>query len=147
MRGRPNAYLLDFTFLGNTPAYAGKTAGGTADGRQTRKHPRVCGEDGLNAHGDFYGRETPPRMRGRPVHLPVSQADGRNTPAYAGKTVFLMRLRRQGEKHPRVCGEDQALRLRLRVTWETPPRMRGRPGFVSISHSSTRNTPAYAGKT
>ena len=25
MRGRPNAYLLDFTFLGNTPAYAGKT--------------------------------------------------------------------------------------------------------------------------
>ena len=30
---------------GNTPAYAGKTAGHATDMTDTEKHPRVCGED------------------------------------------------------------------------------------------------------
>ena len=52
-----------------------------------------------------------------------------------------------GEKHPRVCGEDQCTCPSVRLTEETPPRMRGRH-FTNIpAQLFERNTPAYAGKT
>ena len=86
-------------------------------------------------------------MRGRHEDSPGIGEKPGNTPAYAGKTVFLMRLWRQGEKHPRVCGEDALCWSSVIINQETPPRMRGRRAQGDIMEGRARNTPAYAGKT
>ena len=70
--------------------------------------------------------ETPPRMRGRPIHIPSSTVPAGNTPAYAGKTLLKLGWHKDRRKHPRVCGEDVALREQGQIHTETPPRMRGR---------------------
>ena len=87
MRGRPSVSSNFFSFLRNTPAYAGKTSPAGAQSRSGRKHPRVCGED---MHGQMTipgTGETPPRMRGRPRMVAATVDESGNTPAYAGKTI------------------------------------------------------------
>ena len=86
-------------------------------------------------------------MRGRPVKNLLNSVTERNTPAYAGKTSQSRTSTSCGQKHPRVCGEDQGLRPRPEPVSETPPRMRGRPEDKSEKDTRARNTPAYAGKT
>ena len=49
-----------------------------------------------------------------------------NTPAYAGKTVSILKFLLLSQKHPRVCGEDVAILAKGNWLEETPPRMRGR---------------------
>ena len=45
-------------------------------------------------------------MRGRRVNKLHMLAEGRNTPAYAGKTDYWEDAEEELKKHPRVCGED-----------------------------------------
>ena len=112
-----------------------------------KKHPRVCGEDFLLRSKDSGWKETPPRMRGRPVGF-VQQADEvGNTPAYAGKTATRPTPTQKLRKHPRVCGEDPTLLGAKNLDAETPPRMRGRLSKSGVIPLKKRNTPAYAGKT
>ena len=90
----------------NTPAYAGKTFRELLEYYEMEKHPRVCGEDHPGQMKMTTAAETPPRMRGRPgVHV-SSDAERRNTPAYAGKTHKTVIADTNKGKHPRVCGED-----------------------------------------
>ena len=65
MRGRPSRVGSALSCLGNTPAYAGKTATLSAYVPGGEKHPRVCGEDHTKTERHKYRTETPPRMRGR----------------------------------------------------------------------------------
>ena len=113
--------------LGNTPAYAGKTPLPAASAAKCEKHPRLRGEDSL---ADLSGRldgETPPLTRGRP--------DGVIAKLHAG------------QKHPRLRGEDIAADEGVGQGVETPPLTRGRREWDRYDRFSTRNPPAYAGKT
>ena len=87
MRGRLSGLAQNLTGDGNTPAYAGKTSCTFLYAKNLGKHPRVCGEDLLTATSAEQVRETPPRMRGRPLVLVALSPAERNTPAYAGKTT------------------------------------------------------------
>ena len=127
MRGKPLNEGAASRIEGNTPAYAGKTCG------RSRAPRPLTG--------------TPPRMRGKRVQGRAADGQIRNTPAYAGKT-------RRGSwcgsflrEHPRVCGENR--HLPLRIVWRrgTPPRMRGKPPGQPRQYRHVGNTPAYAGKT
>ena len=91
--------------------------------------------------------ETPPRMRGRLDALNNRFGVPGNTPAYAGKTCTMCIKIFSGQKHPRVCGEDDPGRISNQDQRETPPRMRGRLFIYHIIAEGTGNTPAYAGKT
>ena len=65
-------------------------------------------------------------MRGRHIGAPAALYTYRNTPAYAGKTQYIVRFNRLFKKHPRVCGEDFIAKNLYLTDEETPPRMRGR---------------------
>ena len=115
--------------------------------RNEEKHPRVCGEDLSRIFSIALPKETPPRMRGRPVNQGLQHPAVRNTPAYAGKTKDSVLVLNQCLKHPRVCGEDPKIKAKRIHAPETPPRMRGRPQGGSCHSAPVGNTPAYAGKT
>ena len=68
------------------------------------------------------------------------------TPAYAGKRTCKTQSLAATWDHPRVCGEKVCLRRRLRMPVGSPPRMRGKAGFLRASSFLTGITPAYAGK-
>ena len=147
MRGRRFRGCLFRYSRGNTPAYAGKTPREGTRAGTLQKHPRVCGEDLSSVLRWRLYQETPPRMRGRRAVVYSILCACRNTPAYAGKTSQSRTSTSCGQKHPRVCGEDQGLRPRPEPVSKTPPRMRGRPEDKSEKDTRARNTPAYAGKT
>ena len=69
------------------------------------------------------------------------------TPAYAGKTFFEHFFESVGRDHPRVCGKNVAVCGCFCLFVGSPPRMREKRGIVTIIYSTTRITPAYAGKT
>ena len=147
MRGRHSALCMSLTTGRNTPAYAGKTLLPLAERLAVGKHPRVCGEDFRGRVYAMGGKETPPRMRGRPGSRVVHGMRSRNTPAYAGKTDRAYSELSSGGKHPRVCGEDTWAAWSGAPDWETPPRMRGRLEIEETKQGYKGNTPAYAGKT
>ena len=70
-----------------------------------------------------------------------------NTPAYAGKTMYVRLSADAAGKHPRVCGEDFIAKSLYLPDEETPPRMRGRLTVSDKASIINGNTPAYAGKT
>ena len=85
-------------------------------------------------------------MRGKGV----KHRDGRVrvgiTPAYAGKSRTLGTGGSGRRDHPRVCGEKGfCIRCTARMVG-SPPRMRGKAKLLHCQISSTRITPAYAGK-
>ena len=86
-------------------------------------------------------------MRGRLSFYGQIIARAGNTPAYAGKTILTCGKIRMKKKHPRVCGEDLCYKSIPVREPETPPRMRGRLTRKMDTKKSSRNTPAYAGKT
>ena len=86
-------------------------------------------------------------MRGKRVAGPCSKRRSGNIPAYAGKTPVPEGIVSVAAEHPRVCGENLALELFQVLDGGTSPRMRGKPVLCSVGAVSTRNIPAYAGKT
>ena len=114
-------------FVGNTPAYAGKTSPVRSTFRACRKHPRLRGEDGRRCATRSMTAETPPLTRGRP-------GTSCRGPA-------------RTQKHPRLRGEDAVAQLQGGGVQETPPLTRGRPARRSRPRDRRGNTPAYAGKT
>ena len=86
-------------------------------------------------------------MRGRLTKSSVVALKEGNTPAYAGKTLLQQIYHITGQKHPRVCGEDQSSFYEHSSWQETPPRMRGRQKLCKKPLNIPGNTPAYAGKT
>ena len=72
---------------------------------------------------------------------------GRNIPAHAGKTVPARTPTGQCREHPRACGENTVLALRLLRDCGTSPRTRGKPAYTVAPIPSLGNIPAHAGKT
>ena len=131
----------------NIPAYAGKTLSRACARIPFPEHPRVCGEN-LNAE-ILSAQEvgTSPRMRGKPTDIANRDICPGNIPAYAGKTSLLAVGLNPHAEHPRVCGENGGRGRWASPSGGTSPRMRGKRPFHGPHLPSTRNIPAYAGKT
>ena len=85
-------------------------------------------------------------MRGKvPFIFPVVGVV-RITPAYAGKSVFLLYPALIAEDHPRLCGEKQQIALEPADMTGSPPPMRGKVLPPPIPRRLLGITPAYAGK-
>ncbi len=68
-----------------TPAYAGKSIERRIISKQTKDHPRLCGEKLLLYVSLPAGIGSPPPMRGKGLILLENSIFDRITPAYAGK--------------------------------------------------------------
>ena len=72
-----------------------------------RDHPRVCGEKYQLGVVKPLHEGSPPRMRGK-AYKGADQTTRRGiTPAYAGKSIYVLAVRCLYGDHPRVCGEKQ----------------------------------------
>ena len=146
MRGKANSDGSTNTFLGITPAYAGKSLLSEVKLMYQWDHPRVCGEK-VVPDGFCYGVPgSPPRMRGKARHGPQALSKLGITPAYAGKRRTGSFCEYRSWDHPRVCGEKQRSPSRMAQRGGSPPRMRGKAGCSGWSIGAARITPAYAGK-
>ena len=68
------------------------------------------------------------------------------TPAYAGKSSFLLPSGNISKDHPRVCGEKRQRKTPKKNGLGSPPRMRGKGQSAAGFSSRPGITPAYAGK-
>ena len=85
-------------------------------------------------------------MRGRDEGAKRAEICGGITPAYAGKSQYLLYLSQSLGDHPRVCGEEKKIYTPSEISLGSPPRMRGRAHPLSLGIPDKRITPAYAGK-
>ena len=146
-RGRQNPLQLRFHLQGNTPACAGKTPDYESRIPEPREHPRVRGEDIMDATSSQPDPGTPPRARGRPPVFAGETVRPGNTPACAGKTFCSLMLCPVSREHPRVRGEDHRGPDPQSDHAGTPPRARGRQDYRAVGCGQQGNTPACAGKT
>ena len=89
-----------------TPACAGNRRRKTPSASGKRDHPRVCGEQPSPSSTTQQARGSPPRVRGTEFGDSNVYQAGRITPACAGNSSVMRRVREIGWDHPRVCGEQ-----------------------------------------
>ena len=129
-----------------TPACAGKSLISFVGGGLIRDHPRVCGEKSAPAYVNVVNEGSPPRVRGKVSNKDVMVAEGRITPACAGKRSRFIVSTGKVRDHPRVCGEKSKREVISGVKRGSPPRVRGKVTSGRYSFSGSRITPACAGK-
>ena len=129
-----------------TPAYAGKRAPVVVRTPIVRDHPRLCGEKGIWKTGSKQLLGSPPPMRGKDLLVvQPCTADG-ITPAYAGKSLHVIRFFVNIQDHPRLCGEKAFTAGSEHGGRGSPPPMRGKDVITKDGKTYARITPAYAGK-
>ena len=146
MRGKARTLRTGRRSRGITPAYAGKSTGGTHAHKCARDHPRVCGEKRQLRRCPFRFRGSPPRMRGKAGRSFAVCCSAGITPAYAGKSVISGSLWLSSRDHPRVCGEKWVPVVSSVSVQGSPPRMRGKVMQQCVARKVVGITPAYAGK-
>ena len=105
----------------------------------------MCGEQfppGLHGGG---WRGSPPRVRGTEGRQGVSGNGLRITPACAGNSVGNATHVAVMEDHPRVCGEQSVMALRISYPVGSPPRVRGTEKDDGRQLLGQGITPACAG--
>ena len=108
------------------PAWAGKTARRGQGNVRPEAHPRVGGENRLNAPLMWSRAGSSPRGRGKLRPESDPQGVARLIPAWAGKTRLPIRRGHASRAHPRVGGENEE-RVRATVDSEgSSPRGRGK---------------------
>ena len=75
----------------------------------TWDHPRRCGEKRKRGRVCRVCVGSPPQVRGKGLHLSLYPADGRITPAGAGKRLYPCCLASFLRDHPRRCGEKDKI--------------------------------------
>ena len=146
MRGKAKNGISFPASNGITPAYAGKRQPLPGYSKQTRDHPRVCGEKYHSRVFQQFNKGSPPRMRGKEFANIGEQAVKGITPAYAGKRLLWCRHSAGLRDHPRVCGEKDHSSCSLFSRLGSPPRMRGKAAGCPPRCGRYGITPAYAGK-
>ena len=126
MRGKALDAISGVLADGITPAYAGKSTHRPSRSALARDHPRVCGEKCVMRIKTFPLQGSPPRMRGKVIHVSHSDLPFGITPAYAGKSAFSRTTTWRAWDHPRVCGEKFHLSRHFLEVQGSPPRMRGK---------------------
>ena len=96
----------------NIPACAGKTHIHQIAGHAPKEHPRVRGESQWKPKIKSKLKGTSPRARGKPWGSQLPAIWWGNIPACAGKTQSAAGFDTIGEEHPRVRGENSALKSR-----------------------------------
>ena len=130
-----------------TPARAGKTPSAMRCIASAMDHPRACGENEILIHRRRAAAGSPPRVRGKPRARCRLSAEIRITPARAGKTEGRPRKDRDGQDHPRACGENRSRLGNLPRGGGSPPRVRGKRCRELETVAAAGITPARAGKT
>ena len=147
MRGKLNRETYGNIILGLIPAHAGKTPCAEPRGRESRAHPRACGE---NRHFRADARGSPgssPRMRGKPALFLRIRPRDRLIPAHAGKTQHASQCQAPTRAHPRACGENGIAWIRPLISAGSSPRMRGKLVWCCGEVGAVGLIPAHAGKT
>ena len=147
VRERHGMYLAISIYGGITPACAGKTHQVSFGNISCEDHPRVCGKDVIKNPPMFNHPGSPPRVRERLGHASALCVTRGITPACAGKTLFQPLSVGTWGDHPRVCGKDLNVRLKLGRPSGSPPRVRERRHIAILADAFSRITPACAGKT
>ena len=96
-----------------TPACAGKTRARNVIRQVLSDHPRVCGKNSSTMPTWSRLPGSPPRVREKLNTSLVCNILIRITPACAGKTTIILTLKKNMRDHPRVCGKNDAWRVRL----------------------------------
>ena len=125
-RGRPLDQLKSAQDHGITPACAGKTSSMPTASTPRTDHPRMRGEDLVDANGVNAQNGSPPHARGRRSRPVESLLSRGITPACAGKTSSFCCLACQFQDHPRMRGEDNRLFDSTVPIAGSPPHARGR---------------------
>ena len=129
-----------------TPASAGKRTSPCCIGMERTYHPRECGEKKRIVLYATFRLGSPPRVRGK-VTLPRRPpAAAGITPASAGKRWTVAGTVAARWDHPRECGEKRHLSSISDFERGSPPRVRGKVGFIVFVQTAVRITPASAGK-
>ena len=147
MRGKLKPAVADEVSGRITPAHAGKTRNSHSSTFRSRDHPRACGENLDLKLREIDMKGSPPRMRGKLTQCGVGAGREGITPAHAGKTLLLKRLRTERRDHPRACGENRRASRPRPLNPGSPPRMRGKLMFRVPRRARVGITPAHAGKT
>ena len=126
MRGKVFPSFSSYQTVGITPAYAGKSLKVLRIRRQTRDHPRLCGEKYvlIGCSGCVLG--SPPPMRGKVRVISCKCCGNRITPAYAGKRSKESLSCSGSRDHPRLCGEKILFMMFSSMFLGSPPPMRGK---------------------
>ena len=146
VRGKARSAARSLISTGITPACAGKRACRCRSRRDTRDHPRVCGEKSRCPAQSPARRGSPPRVRGKVRSSAVYCTPPRITPACAGKRTTGWNFRIRKRDHPRVCGEKHSLSFFIYALTGSPPRVRGKAVFGGGVGLDDGITPACAGK-
>ncbi len=168
MRGKPQTDRYVFRRQGITPAGAGKTSPQFApQGRTQGSPPQVRGK---HLGGAPYSKSpritpagagktirrytvvhrspgSPPQVRGKLPRIYPLSFQPRITPAGAGKTSLYHLFLSCQPDHPRRCGENSPLPLKVSINTGSPPQVRGKLSNSGMALGLCRITPAGAGKT
>ena len=146
-RGRPSRENASWCRTGITPACAGKTPRVKRHGELCADHPRMRGEDWVEAQERCARPGSPPHARGRRYLEADCRGKTGITPACAGKTRTLFQAITQSWDHPRMRGEDGFIDLTIPYAVGSPPHARGRLFPLAGQRHCDGITPACAGKT
>ena len=146
VRGKACDLLFLRVGVGITPACAGKSPNATIGRGASQDHPRVCGEKLKVLRMSSSTRGSPPRVRGKEIHLHALVDQRGITPACAGKRPSTRSYRVRDWDHPRVCGEKASFSFFSTVGSGSPPRVRGKGSLHPQLCCCPRITPACAGK-
>ena len=135
------------SYLGITPAYAGKTIKCYRLYSLNRDHPRVCGKNCVWFIFMLDKPGSPPHMREKPCQNNKDADCTGITPACAGKTCKRMYSHHLEWDHPRVCGKNATASNHFCPIPGSPPRVREKPTVILTDDQALRITPACAGKT
>ena len=145
-RGKVGMPYCSYVLERITPAWAGKSTGGTDAGESAWDHPRMGGEKSRYLRLFSAGAGSPPHGRGKgPWGRPCVLLLG-ITPAWAGKRPGLALLLPRAGDHPRMGGEKFMRSLSFPRGGGSPPHGRGKEVFSSFAIIVHRITPAWAGK-
>ena len=133
VRGKARSAARSLISTGITPACAGKRACRCRSRRDTRDHPRVCGEKSRCPAQSPARRGSPPRVRGKVRSSAVYCTPPRITPACAGKRRCASTSLMHRWDHPRVCGEKSTASACLFTITGSPPRVRGKVLYSPVS--------------
>ena len=129
------------------PAWAGKTGAGRALKALTAAHPRVGGENSDPAYGMALSVGSSPRGRGKRQSLDVRLGSVRLIPAWAGKTISMLRLISMVWAHPRVGGENPEVVAALVSVIGLIPAWAGKTRWGDIQVNGSRgSSPRGRGK-
>ena len=127
------------------PAFAGNARPRPRRSRGGPVHPRVCGERSAVSRWRWPVGGSSPRLRGTRTLSERLVEERRFIPAFAGNAPAPGPRAAPAPVHPRVCGEREFRRRRVRAGDGSSPRLRGthsrRPGALF----GLRFIPAFAG--